>query len=200
MSRQERSREKIRAAARDLFIKHTVSRVTVEEIASYAGVSKKTLYNHFSSKEELERDVFRNFIAAIRMQIGELADGEGDFLSKFRGLMAIITRVTGILNNRLIEDLQKNKRELWTMIDEERHINFVDGVTPIFLQGQQQGFIRQQVDLPFVVEMLYRNIRVISDADFIHRSGYSLSELAPKTLDLLMNGIMEKRETEKEEA
>lgn len=200
MDRQQRTQEKIRTAARELFIKHTVSRVTAEEIASYAGVSKKTLYNHFSSKEELEKEVFRMFIADIRVQIERLAHVEEDFPFKFRKLMSLISRVTGILTDRLIEDLQQNKRELWTMIDEERHTTFVDGVTPLFRQGQEQGFIRQSIDLPFVVEMLYRNIRVISDADFIRYSGHSLSELAPKTLDILMNGIMEKRETVKEEA
>jgi len=198
VDRQQRTKEKIRVAARDLFIRHTVSRVTAGEIASYAGVSKKTIYNHFSSKEELERDVFHNFIENIRLQIGRVVDEKTEFPSKLKGLMEIITRISGILNNRLIEDLQKNKRELWKMIDEERRGAFIEGVTPIFRQGQQQGFIRKDIDIPFVMEMLYRNIRVISDAGFMRFSGRSLSELTPMILEIFMNGIMEKREIEEE--
>lgn len=192
MNRQLRTKEKIRAAAADLFIRHTVSRVTADEIASYAGMSKKTLYNHFSSKEELEREVFLHFIHDIRLQIGRLAEEDTDFLHKLQNLMRIITHVTGILSDRLIEDLQQNKRELWRMIDEERHISFIEGVTPIFRQGQQQGFIRNNIDIPFVMEMLYQNIRIISDSDFIRSSSRSLAELAPLMLDIFMNGIMEK--------
>lgn len=192
MNRQLRTKEKIRAAAADLFIRHTVSRVTADEIASYAGMSKKTLYNHFSSKEELEREVFLHFIHDIRLQIGRLAEEDTDFLHKLQNLMRIITHVTGILSDRLIEDLQQNKRELWRMIDEERHISFVEGVTPIFRQGQQQGFIRNNIDIPFVMEMLYQNIRIISDSEFIRASSRSLAELAPLMLDIFMNGIMEK--------
>ncbi|HDS02981.1 MAG TPA: TetR/AcrR family transcriptional regulator [Firmicutes bacterium] len=192
MNRQLRTKEKIRAAAADLFIRHTVSRVTADEIASYAGMSKKTLYNHFSSKEELESEVFLHFIHDIRLQIGRLAEEDTDFLHKLQNLMRIITHVTGILSDRLIEDLQQNKRELWRMIDEERHISFVEGVTPIFRQGQQQGFIRNNIDIPFVMEMLYQNIRIISDSEFIRSSSRSLSELAPLMLDIFMNGIMEK--------
>ena len=192
MIRQLRTKEKIRAAAADLFIRHTVSRVTADEIASYAGMSKKTLYNHFSSKEELEREVFLHFIHDIRLQIGRLAEEDTDFLHKLQNLMRIITHVTGILSDRLIEDLQQNKRELWRMIDEERHISFVEGVTPIFRQGQQQGFIRNNIDIPFVMEMLYQNIRIISDSEFIRASSRSLAELAPLMLDIFMNGIMEK--------
>jgi len=192
MNRQLRTKEKIRAAAADLFIRHTVSRVTADEIASYAGMSKKTLYNHFSSKEELEREVFLHFIHDIRLQIGRLAEEDTDFLHKLQNLMRIITHVTGILSDRLIEDLQQNKRELWRMIDEERHISFVEGVTPIFHQGQQQGFIRNNIDIPFVMEMLYQNIRIISDSEFIRASSRSLAELAPLMLDIFMNGIMEK--------
>lgn len=192
MNRQQRTKEKIRAAAADLFIRHTVSRVTADEIASYAGMSKKTLYNHFSSKEELEREVFLHFIRDIRLQIGRLAEEDTDFLHKLQNLMRIITHATGILSDRLIEDLQQNKRELWRMIDEERHISFVEGVTPIFRQGQQQGFIRNNIDIPFVMEMLYQNIRIISDSEFIRASSRSLAELAPLMLDIFMNGIMEK--------
>ncbi|HOO59119.1 MAG TPA: helix-turn-helix domain-containing protein [Candidatus Mcinerneyibacteriales bacterium] len=192
MNRQLRTKEKIRAAAADLFIRHTVSRVTADEIASYAGMSKKTLYNHFSSKEELEREVFLHFIHDIRLQIGRLAEEDTDFLHKLQNLMRIITHVTGILSDRLIEDLQQSKRELWRMIDEERHISFVEGVTPIFRQGQQQGFIRNNIDIPFVMEMLYQNIRIISDSEFIRASSRSLAELAPLMLDIFMNGIMEK--------
>lgn len=192
MNRQLRTKEKIRAAAADLFIRHTVSRVTADEIASYAGMSKKTLYNHFSSKEELEREVFLHFIHDIRLQIGRLAEEDTDFLHKLQNLMRIITHATGILSDRLIEDLQQNKRELWRMIDEERHISFVEGVTPIFRQGQQQGFIRNNIDIPFVMEMLYQNIHIISDSEFIRASSRSLAELAPLMLDIFMNGIMEK--------
>jgi AcrR family transcriptional regulator len=46
-------RERIIAAARDLFRKHGIRGVGVDSIAEAAGTNKMTLYRHFNSKDEL---------------------------------------------------------------------------------------------------------------------------------------------------
>jgi AcrR family transcriptional regulator len=46
-------RERILAAARELFYKHGIRAVGVEAIAEAAATNKMTLYRHFSSKDEL---------------------------------------------------------------------------------------------------------------------------------------------------
>jgi len=48
-----RPRERILAAARDLFNRHGVRGVGVEQIAEAAGTNKMTLYRHFASKDDL---------------------------------------------------------------------------------------------------------------------------------------------------
>lgn len=47
------ARERIVAAARDLFYRHGIHAVGVEAIAERAGTSKAALYRHFDSKDEL---------------------------------------------------------------------------------------------------------------------------------------------------
>jgi AcrR family transcriptional regulator len=57
-SRAERTRERIRAAARLLFLQQGYQATSVEAIRVAAGVSsKETLYRHYASKEELFADV-----------------------------------------------------------------------------------------------------------------------------------------------
>lgn len=56
MAKQTRgkdTREKIRAAANDLFLKQGYSGTTVDSIVELAGVSKGTFYVHFKRKEDL---------------------------------------------------------------------------------------------------------------------------------------------------
>jgi AcrR family transcriptional regulator len=57
-SRAERTRERIRAAARQLFLQQGYQATSVEAIRVAAGVSsKETLYRHYASKEQLFADV-----------------------------------------------------------------------------------------------------------------------------------------------
>jgi AcrR family transcriptional regulator len=52
-------RERILAAASDLFYHHGIRAVGVEAIAEAAGTNKMTLYRHFSSKDELVAEYLR---------------------------------------------------------------------------------------------------------------------------------------------
>src|ERR1700755_1307857 len=55
----ERPRERIVAAARDLFYRHGIRAVGVDSIAEAAGTNKMTLYRHFESKDELVAEYLR---------------------------------------------------------------------------------------------------------------------------------------------
>jgi AcrR family transcriptional regulator len=50
---KQQTREEIARAAMELFLARGFDAVTVAEVADAAGVSEKTVYNHFSAKEDL---------------------------------------------------------------------------------------------------------------------------------------------------
>jgi AcrR family transcriptional regulator len=62
-SRQVPPRERILAAASDLFYRNGIRAVGVEAIAEAAGTNKMTLYRHFSSKDELVAEYLRRLAA-----------------------------------------------------------------------------------------------------------------------------------------
>ncbi len=52
-TRSELKRQAILQAARDAFQEHGVHNTSMDELAALAQVSKRTVYNHFASKEVL---------------------------------------------------------------------------------------------------------------------------------------------------
>jgi len=56
-------RERILAAASDLFYRHGIRAIGVEAIAEAAGTNKMTLYRHFDSKDELVAEYLRRLAA-----------------------------------------------------------------------------------------------------------------------------------------
>jgi AcrR family transcriptional regulator len=53
VSRVEKTRQRILAAAREVMLEQGLVRATTREIARAADVSEGTLYNHFANKQEL---------------------------------------------------------------------------------------------------------------------------------------------------
>ena len=66
-------RERILAAASDLFYHHGVRAVGVDAIAEAAGTNKMTLYRHFSSKDELVAEYLRRLAQDAGKQWDALA-------------------------------------------------------------------------------------------------------------------------------
>ncbi len=82
-------RERILAAASDLFYRHGIRAVGVEAIAKSAGTNKMTLYRHFDSKDELVAEYLRRLAADAGRFWDDLAAAHpGDPRGQLRGWLA----------------------------------------------------------------------------------------------------------------
>jgi len=82
-------RERILAAASDLFYRHGIRAVGVEAIAEAAGTNKMTLYRHFDSKDELVAEYLRRLAANAGRFWDDLAAAHpGDPRGQLRGWLA----------------------------------------------------------------------------------------------------------------
>jgi AcrR family transcriptional regulator len=82
-------RERILAAASDLFYRHGIRAVGVEAIAEAADTNKMTLYRHFDSKDELVAEYLRRLAADAGHFWDDLeAANPGDPRAQLRGWLA----------------------------------------------------------------------------------------------------------------
>src|SRR5256885_2991099 len=93
-------RERILAAAGELFSKHGVRGVGVEAIAAEADTNKMTLYRHFASKDELIAEWVRGIVAKKEAEWEELSaqyagDPQGHLADWSRRLAAKLAAMEG---------------------------------------------------------------------------------------------------------
>ncbi|WP_227979271.1 TetR/AcrR family transcriptional regulator [Nocardia spumae] len=89
--RSERSRRAVLAAARDLLTDRGLPGLSVDEIASRAGVSKNTIYRWWPTKAAVLMDAFTDAFAA-RMTV----PAEGDALTRLR---TTVRRVASLMSD-----------------------------------------------------------------------------------------------------
>jgi AcrR family transcriptional regulator len=86
-------RERILAAASDLFYRHGIRAVGVEAIAEAAQTNKMTLYRHFSSKDELVAEYLRREVAQANGNWERReAEHPGDPLGQLRSWLTDMAR------------------------------------------------------------------------------------------------------------
>jgi len=67
------TKERILAAALDLFSQRGYTAVSVRDLARAVGIKESSLYNHFSSKEEILTTIYANFRAGLQSSLPPVA-------------------------------------------------------------------------------------------------------------------------------
>jgi TetR/AcrR family transcriptional regulator, transcriptional repressor of aconitase len=140
-------RERILLTAREQYMRLGFSRVTMDETASAMGISKKTLYQHFESKEDLVKAVCDHHQVETDAGLRDIHQNpHWTPLEKLRRQSAFISEVFARLSPSLIHDLQRSQPEIWRQVQESRkhciETYFVDLVREV----QKQGTFRSDID------------------------------------------------------
>ncbi|NQZ77772.1 MAG: TetR/AcrR family transcriptional regulator [Ekhidna sp.] len=74
-----------------LFSKNGIKATTVDQVAKYAGVSKKTIYLNFRTKDALIRDAFAWKMGGLAKAVDEVVSSESSSLEKLANYLEIIS-------------------------------------------------------------------------------------------------------------
>ena len=107
LSRRERTRTDILAAAHDLFIEHGFHATSMRQIAQRAGIALGGIYNHFNSKDELFTAVFLELSPYLDV-LPLVVDAQGETVEEVirdaaRRLVSGLGKRSDLLNLMFIE-------------------------------------------------------------------------------------------------
>ena len=181
-------KDKLLRLISEKFFKEGFYKITMDEIASYMHISKKTIYKYFPSKEELLEILIKNFLENRSKKIEAIINSEHNAVYKIVVLINTIKKIVIQFSNRWIMDIQYHFPILWQSIEDFRTKMITRNFSTIFNQGIKEGYI---LDIPpqIVLTVFINTIRVIINPDFILQNNLPANEAAEHTLKILFNGI-----------
>ncbi|MBK6411278.1 MAG: TetR/AcrR family transcriptional regulator [Flavobacteriales bacterium] len=149
-------RTAILSAAKDLFWKHGIRRVTVEEISKEAGISKMTFYRTFSNKQEVAAAVLTDVLDSSMQRYRAAMDSDAPFEERIREVVLLKHDNAQVMSDEFLKDvLGDPNSELAIMAH-----SFQEEHTKIFLadlrKAQRNGWIRKEIKPAFILFMLER--------------------------------------------
>lgn len=177
--------------ARVHFFSHGYAQCTMDELAADLGMSKKTLYVHFASKEALMRAVIEDLGREIRGSADELfSNRQLNFAEKLRGFAeSMVERLTKT-NPRLLRDLQRFAPDLYRQIAEMREKNIPYVFGRFIEEGQLAGMVRPEVDTAFAVQFFLQAMNGLVQPATMERLGLAPRDIAPRAIGLFFGGLL----------
>jgi AcrR family transcriptional regulator len=154
ISRRERkktaARTQILTTAVELFARHGLDSVTVEQIAEAADVGKGTIYNYFKTKEDVVVAFMADIESRVQAKLGRLVASEGPLeliLAQFIELQFRLKKqyyqfVRVFLGQMFVQ----TEHFLPHMIQMQKVID--PQLEALFLRLQKRGLVRADIDLP----------------------------------------------------
>jgi AcrR family transcriptional regulator len=185
-------RARIITAYRELAAGRGVSRVTMDDLVAATGISKRTIYRYFRSKEEIVSAVLDDLIAGIAHKIQTAFDSADNPLDKIINIIGELTRNIKVIEPQFLYDLQKYYPHLWEKIERFRSER-IQQVFEALLAGGEQNFLRQVHPKVFTTALL-ASIRSVINPAFIVENQLLMEEAIQSLFNIFLYGVVETKQ------
>ena len=169
-------RERIISYAREHFMHEGFSKVTLDEIATELGMSKKTLYKYFEDKEDLLRAGIEENLRNIAREIDAISTSEGAFAEKLARVMMLIGKQMSRLSRSAMLDMQKFTPELWKQIEAFRREQIFDKIGRMIAQAREENIFESHVNEKVLTLMIINCIQGILNPEVLSQNSFSAEE------------------------
>lgn len=183
-------KERIIVHASDRFFEEGFSHVSVEEIAGALGISKKTFYKNFGSKDELLLVVTDRLLAGIHGQVRSIVDGDAPFLEKLDALMTFLGQRLSRLSRPMMRDLQRHSPGIWARVQQFRRERISNDFKGLLLRGVAEGFVRGDVDIDLVLLAFTGAVEAVVNPAVLAEYPLPVQDVIRSIMTVFIRGIL----------
>ncbi|HUJ42013.1 MAG TPA: TetR/AcrR family transcriptional regulator [Opitutaceae bacterium] len=185
------ARARILDVARTHLFAYGFSVLTMDDLARELGMSKKTLYVHFPSKDAIAGAILDDIGRSIRTQLDTaLAHPQLTFAQKLCRVIDVVGAVLSKVSPSTLRDLQRYAPHLYQKIEEVRQKNVPYVIGRLIRTGLAEGKVRRGIDPAFAAEFWLQAIRGLVQPAVLDRTQLTPRQTLEKALHLFFHGLL----------
>jgi len=190
--RMENQQIQIVKTAGELFFRLGIRSVSIDDICHELGISKKTFYVYFASKDELVAQLLHANVSYISGKMEELLQ-----LKDFRKLVSVFLKYQEAEKNdvrrvpQLVFDLQKYYPRQFADFQIAVFETQKQYLMQFLEQGREQGYVREDLNIELAA-VLFAKIHndAIRDVEQIEAHGHNMHKLGSTAMDIFVRGVL----------
>lgn len=184
--------EKIILAAIEEFSKQGL-KFTMDDVAKNLGMSKKTLYTVFKSKDDLLYAVADFCFADIKRSEQEiLLDPNMDIVDKIKSIIVVLPERYKNIGLSALYQLKEKAPNVYLRVEHYLQTDW-DATIALLTSGMAQGRIKK-VSIPVLKSMIESTIAEFFASDVLLEAGLTYEQGLEQMIEIIMSGITVKEE------
>ena len=186
-------KKEILEQALKLFMRLGVKSMTMDDVATHLRISKKTLYEHFSDKNDLVEQVVASVCGYHRDTINAICARGLNAIDENEEITRFIVGQIGNMHPSVQFDLQKYHPKAWTIMEQREREDIYACVTKNLRKGIEQELYRDDLDVEVITRLYIARIDSTWDGRVFPPDQFNLSDVLWKHFEYHIRGIASKK-------
>lgn len=184
-----KTESKIKALAREHFYKYGMKRVTMDELASKAGVSKKTLYENFKDKNSLISAILDEDIALHKKVIKDINLHSDNAVDEIVKTMQYMADFFAVINPEMFYDLRKYHYDNWKTFEKFKEVFVYGCIERNLTRGIDEQLYRKMINTKLYARLRVAQMDMIFGGEVFSGPQFNFVEVHVEIIKHFLYGI-----------
>ena len=181
---------KILDSALKMFMRVGIRSVTMDDVAREMSMSKKTLYQYFTNKNELVKEATANHLDEDKKMFTELKESSENAIDEISRIAFCIRESMSKVNPSTLYDLKKYHAEVWGIFRKYKDEFVVNHIQENLQRGKQEGFYRKEINEGILARLRMKQVESIFEEDAFPRGQYDFADVQIQVFDHFIHGLL----------
>ena len=183
-------KERIKQQSHGLIMQYGIRSVSMDDIANGLGISKKTIYQFYSDKDELVKAVVEDMIDQSRNLCTRDISLSDNAVHEMFLAMQMIGEIFKSMNPSLLFDLHKYHQTSYQIFQKYRSEFLFNTVKENLLRGIKEDIYRSDLKVDFLARFRLESILIPFSPEFQLLSKFTLTEMQQELLEFYLYGLV----------
>ena len=183
---------RIKEVASNLFFTKGYNSVTTDDLAYELGTSKRTIYEHFKSKEEILDQVVEDLKTKMDAEFQRVLSQNAPFSEIMKSVFALMGQVSGYFKPALLEDIRRYAPAVYLKVVEIRKNSIHNKIKIMFEKGIKKEIFRNDINQDFLVYVFGIVFERIATIDALASMPITLTDAQAMFARMMFEGLYSK--------
>lgn len=183
------TKERIIQEARTLFLRLGIRSVSMDEIATHLGISKKTVYQHFQDKDELVDRVLQMQINNMQAETTETVQSASNAIEEIFNTMDMMVKHSRNMNPMVLFDLQKYHLSSFQKFHAYKNDFLLNIISNNLKKGVEEGLYRSDIKIEILSKFRLETLMIGFNMDAFPADKYNVTEVSLVIIENFLYGL-----------
>jgi AcrR family transcriptional regulator len=189
MQSELENKERIRVKAHTLFMQYGIRSISMDDIAYQLGISKKTIYQSYTDKDELVKAVVEAEIISNEACCVASCSSSADAIQEMFQVMEMVDEMLRNMNPAVLFDLQKYHADAFQVFERHKNGFVFNMVKENLLRGMEEGVYREDLQVELMAQLRVELIMMIFQLPFKTKIKLTPIEIERHLLEHYLYGV-----------